>query len=101
MENIFLIGKKKKNKIIIIFNRDPLVFQCILNFYRLIFKIIVIIINSFFFRTGKLKLFCGITKSVLEDELDYWQIPIDYLQDEEKLGNNILYNIIFFKNILK
>lgn len=37
-------------------------------------------------RSGKLRLVPGVSKGILEDEVEYWQIPHDALQDEEKLG---------------
>jgi len=60
------------------FDRSPLAFEFILNF----------------FRTGKLGQFTGLSRSLLQEEIDFWQLPPDILQDEEPLGNRLAYNAL-------
>eukprot|EP01114_Cavostelium_apophysatum_P019143 TRINITY_DN6082_c0_g1_i1.p1 TRINITY_DN6082_c0_g1~~TRINITY_DN6082_c0_g1_i1.p1 ORF type:complete len:337 (+),score=61.78 TRINITY_DN6082_c0_g1_i1:58-1068(+) len=57
------------------FDRSPQVFESILNFYR----------------TGKLRLVPGVSRLMLEDELDYWQLPSECLQEEETIGSKYSY----------
>ena len=54
------------------FDRDPQAFACILNFYR----------------TGKLRLFSGVTADVLEEEAIFWQLPTTSISDE-KFGDKL------------
>jgi len=38
-------------------------------------------------RTGKLRSIAGISKQTMEEEVDYWQLPPESIQDEDRLGN--------------
>lgn len=53
------------------FDRSPALFEAVINFYR----------------TGKMRQVQGFSLSRITEEIDYWQLPIDALHDEEKLGN--------------
>jgi len=53
------------------FDRSPVIFEAIINFYR----------------TGKLKGVPGVSKQTLEEEVDYWQLPPECIQDEDRIGN--------------
>jgi len=56
------------------FDRNPVVFESILNYYR----------------GGKMHSPFGYTKQMMKEELDYFQIPIVALKDEEeKLGDKL------------
>mmetsp|Transcript_5803 Transcript_5803/g.8121 ORF Transcript_5803/g.8121 Transcript_5803/m.8121 type:complete len:269 (-) Transcript_5803:26-832(-) len=57
------------------FDRSPVAFESILNFYR----------------TGKLRSVPGLSRGALEDEVDYWQLPSESIQDEEKIGTRYSY----------
>jgi len=53
------------------FDRSPVIFEAILSFYR----------------TGKLRSVPGILKQTLEEEVDYWQLPSECIQEDDRLGN--------------
>jgi len=53
------------------FDRSSLAFEAILNFYR----------------TGRLSGISNVSKELIEDEVDYWMIPVTHDFKEEKEGN--------------
>eukprot|EP01119_Soliformovum_irregulare_P018557 TRINITY_DN5721_c0_g1_i1.p1 TRINITY_DN5721_c0_g1~~TRINITY_DN5721_c0_g1_i1.p1 ORF type:complete len:261 (-),score=69.25 TRINITY_DN5721_c0_g1_i1:51-833(-) len=58
------------------FDRNPAAFEMILNWYR----------------TGKLRKIFGMSGSALEEEIDYWQLPIDCKQEDGlRRGNQFAY----------
>jgi len=61
-----------------VFDRCPKLFEAVLNFYR----------------TGKLRLTRGMTKIALEEEADFWQLPIDCFQEDESLGTKFAYTAL-------
>jgi len=71
--NVYLLKPDENG--IFFFDRSPVAFESILNFYR----------------TGKFRGVAGMSKQALQEEIDYWQLPFEVLQDEEKIGNKISY----------
>jgi len=56
------------------FDRSPVVFEAIINFYR----------------TGKMMRLPGVSKEMLEEEIEFWQLPdVEVILQTEKLGNKL------------
>lgn len=76
MENIFLI------EAMLLLRLYPTLFSHLYIFFH-----IDKILN--YLRTGVLILPPHITKKMIKQELDFWQIPRDVVKEEEKLGTDI------------
>lgn len=64
------------------FDRSASAFEAVLNFYRQFFPTI----KCLLIRTGRLRQPPGVSASMLEDEVDYWQLPQEALYDDIRLG---------------